>query len=270
MSEVALDNLHSQNSGQYKAYLPFFTLLKREVLRFLAVASQTIAAPVVSASLYLLVFGVSLGERISVLEGFSYAQFVIPGLILMGVVNNSFANSSSSLFMCRYLGYIVDFLVIPITPPQFIIAFTVAAMIRGFVVGLVVFIVSTFFADIPWVNPGAAILILAIASLLFSQLGIIAALYSSSFDALSMYTNFLILPLIYLGGLFYPVSMLPEFWGKISMLNPMFYMIDGFRHAALGVGDISLVISISISGAFAIGLFIWAAYLIGKGHKLRT
>jgi len=254
----------------FNPWLPFLTLLRKEIRRFLRVASQTLLTPIVTASLYLFVFGATLGERISVLEGFSYAQFVIPGLILMGVINNSFSNSASSLFISRYLGNIVDLLVTPITPPQFILAYTLAAMLRGLLVGLAVLTISTFFADLPWASPSAAFAMAALASFLFAQFGLIAAIYATNFDSLSMYTNFLILPLIYLGGVFYPISILPAPWNTLSYLNPLFYLIDGFRHAILGVGDLTLPTAFAVTGGIALVLFVWAAILIGRGYKLRT
>lgn len=254
----------------FVSWLPFWTLLKREVLRFLKVAIQTVLTPIITASLYLFVFGATLGERISVLEGFSYAQFVVPGLILMGVISNSFANSSSSLFVARYIGNILDLLVAPITPPQFILAYTLASMLRGLLVGSAVLFISTFFADLPWTSPVAGLAMAMLASFLFSQFGIIAAIYANTFDALSMFNNFLILPLIYLGGVFYPVSILPPFWDGLSRLNPLFYLIDGFRHAILGVGDTSLATAFIAAGLMALGLFLWAAVLIGRGYKLRS
>jgi ABC-2 type transport system permease protein len=254
----------------YHPWLPFATLLRKEILRFWRVSSQTLLTPIITASLYLFVFGATLGTRLSVLEGFSYAQFVIPGLILMGVINNSFANCSSSLFMSRYLGGIVDLLVTPVSPPQFIMAYTLAAMLRGVLVGVVVWIISTLFASLPWQSPLLAILMALLASFLFAQFGLIAAIFAHNFDTLSMYTNFLILPLIYLGGVFYPISILPEPWAQLSHLNPLFYLIDGFRHAILGVGDISYLAAFGVSGALALGMFGWAAWLIGKGYRLRT
>ena len=255
---------------QFHAWLPFVTLLRKEILRFWRVSSQTLLTPIITASLYLFVFGATLGERLSVLEGFSYAQFVIPGLILMGVINNSFANTSSSLFMSRYLGGIVDLLVTPVTPPQFILAYTLAAMLRGLLVGAVVGGISTLFAELPWDAPLLAVLMAMLASFLFAQFGLIAAIFAHNFDTLSMYSNFLILPLIYLGGVFYPISILPETWEGLSYLNPLFYLIDGFRHALLGVGDTSYLMAFGVSGSIALVLFCWAAWLIGKGYRLRT
>lgn len=254
----------------YYPWLPFVTLLQKEILRFWRVASQTLLTPIITASLYLFVFGATLGERLSVLEGFSYAQFVIPGLILMGVINNSFANTSSSLFMSRYLGGIVDLLVTPVSPPQFIMAYTLAAMLRGGLVGTVVWGISTLFAALPWHAPLLGVLMAMLASFLFAQFGLIAAIFAHNFDTLSMYSNFFILPLIYLGGVFYPISILPSPWENLSYLNPLFYLIDGFRHAILGVGDTSFLLAFGVSGSIATVLFFWAAWLIGKGYRLRS
>ncbi len=251
-------------------WLPFYTLFQKEVRRFLRVASQTLVTPVITAALYLFIFGATLGERISVIEGFSYAQFVIPGLILMGVINNAFSNAASSLFMSRYLGNIVDLLVTPLTPAQFIMAYTLAAMLRGLAVGAVVWLISLFFATLPWAHPLLVIAMAVIASFLFAQFGIITAIYANSFDSLAMYTNFILLPLIYLGGVFYPISILPPTWAGLSHLNPLFYLIDGFRHALLGQGDLSFATAFAVSALMALVLFAWAAALIGRSYRLRT
>lgn len=251
-------------------WLPFYTLLQKEIRRFLRVASQTLVTPVITASLYLFIFGATLGERISVIEGFSYAQFVIPGLILMGIVNNSFSNVASSLFMSRYLGNIVDLLVTPVTPSQFIMAYTLAAMLRGLSVGLIVWVISTLFASLPWAHPLSALAMAAMSSFLFAQFGMIAAIYANNFDSLAMYTNFVILPLIYLGGVFYPISILSSLWAGLSHLNPLFYMIDGFRYALLGVGDLPFLTSFGTVAGLALILFLWAAHLIGRSYRLRN
>lgn len=260
----------TSQDNKYYPWLPFVTLLRKEILRFWRVSTQTLLTPIVTASLYLFVFGATLGERLNVLEGFSYAQFVIPGLIIMGVINNTFANTSSSLFMSRYLGGIVDLLVTPVSPPQFIMAYTLAAMLRGLLVGTVVWLISTLFAVLPWESPLLAILMAILASFLFAQFGLIAAIYAHNFDTLSMYSNFLILPLVYLGGVFYPISILPAPWGAFSYLNPLFYLIDGFRHAIIGVGDTSFLLAFGVSSGIAAALFAWAAWLIGKGYRLRA
>ncbi len=255
---------------EFQPWLPFFTLLWKEILRFFSVAVQTLITPVITASLYLLVFGVSLGSQIELYPTITYVQFVVPGLILMGVVNNAFANTSSSIFFSRYIGNIVDLLVTPLTPLQFLMAFTLAAMIRGILVGLCVLVVSLFFTDLPWTNLPAAVAMIFLASFLFAQFGIIAGIYSTTFDNIAMYTNFLILPLIYTGGLFYPVSHLPPVWQTISHLNPLTYLIDGFRQAMVGVGSTPLWLDFTLAIAVAAVLSAWAWQIIRTGSKLRT
>ena len=254
----------------YQPYLPFLTLLKKEILRFLVVSIQTIITPIISASLYLLVFGLSLGSKISLFPQISYVQFIIPGLIFMGVANNSFANTSSSIFFSRYIGNIVDLLVTPITPTHFILAYTVAAILRGLLVGLAVLFISFLFTGLPWASPLSAAVMILLASFLFAQFGIIAGIYCNTFDNLAMYNNFLILPLIYTGGLFSPVSHLPGIWQKISRLNPLTYLIDGFRQTILGIGDTNMGTDFLIASASSLFLFLWAWRLIQSGHKIRT
>jgi len=249
---------------------PFWTLFKKEVIRFFDVSVQALIAPTISASLYLLIFGVSLGKRIGHFEGLSFAQFVVPGLVLMGVVTNSFLNTSSSLFFSRYLGYVVDMLVTPLSSSQIIFAYTLAAMLRGILVGSAVYGISLFFTSLPWVHPLHAILMLLLTSFLFAQLGLIAAIYSDTFEQLNMFNSFLLMPLIFLGGVFYPVTILPEFWQKVSWFNPLFYLIDGFRQSLLGIGDSPMWLDLSVSLGLSVVLFIWAALLIRSGYKLRN
>jgi ABC-2 type transport system permease protein len=188
----------------------------------------------------------------------------------MGIINNAFSNAASSLFMSRYLGNIVDLLVTPLTPTQFIMAYTLAAMLRGLAVGLVVWLISLCFATLPWAHPLLVLAMATLASFLFAQCGLIVAIYANSFDSLAMYTNFILLPLIYLGGVFYPISILPPAWAGLSHLNPLFYLIDGFRHALLGQGDLAFTTAFAVSTLMAIALFAWAALLIARSYRLRT
>jgi ABC-2 type transport system permease protein len=260
----------ANKTAEFQSWLPFYTLLKREVLRFLSVAAQTLITPVITASLYLLVFGMSLGSKIDLFPEFTYTQFVVPGLILMGVMNQAFANTSSSIFIYRYFGSIVDLLVTPLTAPQFIFAFTLAAMLRGVLVGIATWLISLFFTGLPWAHPGLAAVMLLLGAFLFAQFGIIAAIYSKNFDALSMFTNFLILPLIYTGGLFYPVSHLPPFWQTVSLFNPLAYLIDGFRQTILGFGSFPLWLDFAVAGLFSVAFFVWAWGITKSGRGLRT
>jgi ABC-2 type transport system permease protein len=252
----------------YSPLRPAYTLLKREVLRFAVISIQTVFTPLMTASLYLLVFGVSLGKQISLFPHVSYLQFVVSGLILMGVAQNSYQNSSSSLFMARYLGYIVDFLVAPLSPSAFIMAYTVAAMMRGLVVGATIIAVSCFFTELPWPDPLGAVLLLLVSSFLFAQFGIITGIICHSFDSLAMFTNFILQPLIYLGGLFYPVSLLPPFWRSVSYVNPLLYMIDGLRGCVLGQSDIPYFVCLGITSTLSILLFFIASLLLHRGKSL--
>ncbi len=251
-------------------WVPFWTLLKKEAMRFLVVPGQTLIAPVITAVLFLLIFGVNLGRRIDVHSDISYVQFVIPGLALMGIINNAFANTSSSLFFSRYIGNIVDLLVTPLTATQIILAYTLAAILRAMMVGAAVLLISLVFTTLPWKAPFAAVAMALLTSFQLSQLGIIAAIYSESFEAIAMYTNFLVMPLVYLGGLFYPTAILPPFWQKITHFNPLFYTIDGFRGAILGTSDVPLGLCFAVTGVLSAILFLWSAILIRTGHRLRN
>lgn len=252
-----------------RPWMPFWTLLRKEVMRWGVAPVQTLLTPVVTSSLYLFIFGLSLGDRIVVGTGIGYLQFIVPGLVLMTVLSNAFTNGSFALFFSRYLGHIVDLLVTPLSPTQLILAYTLASMLRGMLVGGVVLGVGLCFTSLPWDSPFAAFAMAILASFQLSQLGLIAGLYSESFEAISMYTTFLLTPLIYLGGLFYPISVLPPFWEKLSRFNPLFYTIDGFRHALLGRGDCSLSFSFAVTASVSLFLFSWAGWLIAKGYRLR-
>jgi len=256
--------------GSHSSFRSFQTLLKREILRFLSVAGQTLLAPVVTATLYLLIFGVSLGSRVSFGGDVTYIQFVVPGLALMGVINNAFANTSSSLFVAKFLGNIQDLLVTPLTPWQYLFAYSAAAIIRALAVGAVILGVAACFTSLPWAHPVEALLMAGVSALLFALFGLIAALYAKSFDTLSIFTNFMLMPLIYLGGLFYPVSELPQPWNLVSRFNPLYYLIEGFRHALLGVGEISFVTSFTVSvglSAVLAGIVLW---MFGSSPRLRN
>jgi ABC-2 type transport system permease protein len=257
-------------NAEYSSWKCFTTLLKKEILRFLGVAGQTILSPLISASLYLLVFGVSLGQKLTIFENISYLQFIIPGLVLMGVINNSFANTSTSLFVSKYLGNIADLLVTPISSWQLISAYTIAAMLRGIAVGIITVLVSLMFTTLPWAHPWHSVIMILVASFLFAQFGLVAALYSKNFDTLAMFTNFLILPLVYLGGLFFPVKELPSPWAQITALNPLYYLIEGFRSSILGIEELPFLLCISVATVLSATMAIWASYLIRKGKSFRV
>ena len=246
-----------------------WTLFRKELLRFWRVSFQTVAAPVMTALLYLLVFSHVLSSRTEVYPGVLYTEFLIPGLIMMSLLQNAFANSSSSLIQSKIMGNLIFVLITPISYLEFFLAFLAAAVIRGLVVGLGIYLVAIFFVDLPLAHPGLFLAFAVVGGELLGTLGIIAGIWADKFDQMAAFQNFIIMPLTFLSGVFYSIHSLPPFWQKVSHLNPFFYMIDGFRHGFFGTGDISPYISL---GAVAVCFFAlsWLALAMLKaGYKLR-
>jgi ABC-2 type transport system permease protein len=246
-----------------------WTLFKKEILRFWKVSFQTVAAPVITALLYLLIFSHVLESHVKVYEGVSYTAFLIPGLMMMSLLQNAFANSSSSLIQSKVMGNIVFLLLTPLSYREFFTAFLLAAIIRGLVVGVCVWLVALFFVDLPVAQP---LLILAFAVLgggLLGALGIIAGIWAEKFDQMAAFQNFIIMPLSFLSGVFYSIHSLPPFWQKVSHLNPFFYMIDGFRHGFFGQGDIAPEISLAVVGVSFLVLSWITLRMLKSGYKLR-
>jgi ABC-2 type transport system permease protein len=246
-----------------------WTLFRKELLRFWRVSFQTVAAPVMTALLYLLVFSHVLGGRAEVYPGIAYTQFLIPGLIMMSLLQNAFANSSSSLIQSKVMGNLIFVLITPISYLEFFIAFLAAAMIRGMVVGLGIYLVSILFVDLPLAQPWLIVAFAVLGSALMGTFGVIAGIWADKFDQMAAFQNFIIMPLTFLSGVFYSIHSLPSFWQTISHLNPFFYMIDGFRHGFFGVGDISPAISLSVVAACFFGLSWLTLFMLKSGYKLR-
>jgi len=247
-----------------------WTLLKKEMLRFWRVAFQTVAAPVITALLYLLIFSHVLDKQVQVYDNVPYAAFLIPGLIMMSVLQNAFANSSSSLIQSKVMGNLVFILLTPLTHLQFFTAFLFAAIIRGLVVGLFIFLVAMWFVDIHIANPWLIIAFALLGSALMGTFGIIAGIWADRFDQMAAFQNFIIMPLSFLSGVFYSIHSLPNFWQKLSQLNPFFYMIDGFRYGFFGKGDVSPFISLSVVGLSFLVLAWVSLKMLKSGYKLRT
>lgn len=247
----------------------FYTLLYKELMRFWKVSFQTILAPVLSSLLYLLIFSHVLADRVEVYEGVAYTVFLIPGLVMMAVLQNAFANSSSSLIQSKITGNLVFILLAPLSYLEIFLAYVGASMLRGLVVGLGVYGVATWFYGAPPILPVWAILFALLGSALLGVIGVIAGIVSDKFDQLAAFQNFLILPLTFLSGVFYSVHSLPPVWQFLSHLNPFFYMIDGFRYGFFGVSDISPYISLMIMAASLAAISGWAVWLLKSGYKLR-
>ena len=246
-----------------------WTLFKKEILRFWRVSFQTVAAPVMTALLYLLIFSHVLGERVEVYPGVPYTVFLIPGLIMMSVLQNAFANSSSSLIQSKVMGNIIFVLLTPLTYIEFFLAFLLASIVRGLVVGFVIYLTAICFIDLPIVHPMFILAFAFFGSGMLGTFGIIAGLWAEKFDQMAAFQNFVIMPLSFLSGVFYSIHSLPPMWQKISHLNPFFYMIDGFRYGFFGASDVSPWWSLAVIAAFFIVVAGIAMRMLSTGYKLR-
>jgi ABC-2 type transport system permease protein len=247
----------------------FSTLLAKELRRFFKVSFQTIAAPVLTALLYLLIFSHVLEGRVMVFEKVSYTSFLIPGLVMMSVLQNAFANASSSLIQSKITGNIVFVLLPPLAHWELFGAYVLGSMVRGMVVGLGVFIVTAWFAHLSFAAPWWILVFALGGSAILGTMGLIAGIWAEKFDQLAAFQNFLIMPATFLAGVFYSVHSLPAFWQAVSHLNPFFYMVDGFRYGFFGVSDVPPFISLGIViGTFLVSALV-ALTMLSKGYKLR-
>lgn len=247
----------------------FRTLLYKEVLRFWKVAFQTIAAPVLTALLYLLIFAQVMSAAGQPFPGVTYAQFLIPGLAMMSMLQNAFANSSSSLIQSKITGNILFILLPPLTHWDLYFAYLIAAIVRAIAVGLGVFVVAVVLADVPLAQPLWALVFALLGSGILGALGIIAGLWADKFDQLAAFQNFIIVPLTFLSGVFYSIHSLPSIWQTASHFNPFFYLIDGFRHGFFGHADVSPWLSLSVAGATFLLTSALTVWLLKSGYKLR-
>ncbi|PKO54681.1 MAG: metal-dependent hydrolase [Betaproteobacteria bacterium HGW-Betaproteobacteria-2] len=245
-----------------------WTLFKKELLRFWRVSFQTVAAPVMTALLYLLVFSHVLEGRVQV-HGVNYTSFLIPGLIMMSVLQNAFANSSSSLIQSKVMGNLVFVLLTPISYLEFFLAFLAAAIARGLVVGLGIYLVVILFIDLPIIHPLLVLAFTILGSALLGAFGIVAGMWADKFDQMAAFQNFIIMPLSFLSGVFYSIHSLPPFWQEVSHLNPFFYIIDGFRYGFFGVSDMSPAVSLSIVALSFFAIAWLALHMLKSGYKLR-
>jgi ABC-2 type transport system permease protein len=245
------------------------TLFYKEVLRFWKVSFQTVAAPVLTAVLYLLIFGHVLEDHVQVFPGVGYTSFLIPGLVMMSVLQNSFANSSSSLIQSKITGNLVFLLVTPLTHWAWYAAYVGASVVRGLSVGFGVFVVTVWFAPLHLAEPWWIVIFAALGAGLLGSLGLIAGLWAEKFDQMAAFQNFIIMPMTFLSGVFYSVKSLPEVWQAVSHLNPFFYMIDGFRRGFFGASDVSPWISLAVVGASFVGVAAFTLQLLARGYKIR-
>ena len=247
----------------------FKTLFYKEILRFWKVATQTLTAPIVTAMLYLLIFGHVLEEHVQALDGVSYTAFLVPGLVMMTILQNAFANASSSMIQSKISGNMVFVLLTPLSHWELFGAYVLAAMVRGLAVGAGVFIITLWFAKLSFVSPLWIILFALTGAAILGTMGLIAGIWAEKFDQMAAFQNFLIVPATFLAGVFYSIHSLPPFWQAVSHVNPFFYMIDGFRYGFFGKSDVPPEISLTIVAVFLAVLATMAVRLLKSGYKLR-
>ncbi len=258
----------SSASVNYK-FIAFKTLVWKEVRRFTRIWVQTLVPPVITISLYFVIFGNVIGSRIGQMSGYTYMEFIVPGLIMMAVINNSYANVVSSFFSQKFQRSIEELLVSPVPNYVILSGFIVGGVSRGLLVGLVASVVTLFFTGLHLNNVVVTILVVLMSSVVFSMAGFINAIYANKFDDITIIPAFVLTPMIYLGGVFYSVDLLPPLWKTISQFNPIFYMVNAFRYGILGVSDVDIVWAFFILVIFTVVLFSFSLFLLKRGTGLR-
>lgn len=251
------------------AWVAFTTILHKEIHRFMRIWLQTLVPPVITMSLYFIIFGQLIGSRIGEMGGFSYMQFIVPGLIMMSSLTNAFSNVASSFYSTKFAKNVEELLISPTSPHIIILGYVAGGMARGIFIGILVTAVSLFFVEFQIYSWWIIALTLLMTTAVFALGGLINGVFARSFDDISIIPTFVLTPLTYLGGVFYSISLLPDFWQAVSKLNPIVYMINGFRYGFLGITDVGLSYTFGVLGLFILSLYFTAYYLISRGVGLR-
>lgn len=250
--------------------IALYTILRREVVRFIRIWSQTLLPPVITMGLYFLIFGNLIGPRIGNMAGYSYIEYIVPGLVMMSVITNSYANVVASFFGSKFQRSLEEMLVSP-TPNSIIVwGYLLGGIARGLVVGFLVIVLSLFFTQLPIINLFIIIIVGLLTATLFSLAGLLNGIFAKKFDDINLVPTFILTPLTYLGGVFYSINMLPEFWQKITYVNPIFYMVNAFRYGMLGYSDVPLSTALVVILAFIVVLYALTVWLMNKGFGIRT
>lgn len=255
---------------EHKNHLGFKTLFLKESWRFIRLANQTIVPPLLTATLFIVIFGYSLGSRISEVSGVSYMNFLIPGLVMMSVISSAYANTSSSLYIQRFQGSIQELLVSSLSSLEVVGALVLAGLFRGLCVALCVIGVAFFMADLPIMHPWLVVYFVLCVSFIFSCAGFLTGIWAQDFDRLSVFQTYILTPLSYLGGVFFSVNMLPDFWQKVALLNPILYFVNGLRYGFLGVSDVSITASAIAAAFVAVVMFAICLRLYSRGYNIKV
>lgn len=251
-------------------YIAFKTIVIKEIYRFMRIWLQTLLPPAITVTLYFIIFGNLIGSQIDDIDGYRYMDYIVPGLILMSVISNAYANVVTSFYSSKFHRNIEEMIVSPVPNYLILSGYIAGGVARGMIVGFVVLLVSMFFSDLVVKHFFVTVSVFFLTAVLFSIAGFINAVYAKSFDDISIIPTFILTPLTYLGGIFYSIKMLPEFWQTISMMNPILYMINAFRYGLLGVSDINVTVAFVIIILFIIVMFGFALFLLNKGTGIRT
>ena len=245
------------------------TIVRKEIVRVARIWVQTIVPPAITMTLYFIIFGNLIGRRIGSMDGFDYMQYIAPGLIMMSVITNSYGNVVSSFFGAKFARHVEEMLVSPMSNATIILGHVAGGVMRGLLVGSLVTVVALFFTKLEVAHPLITISMVVLSSMVFALAGFINAVFATKFDDISIIPTFVLTPLTYLGGVFYSISLLPEFWQKVSLGNPIIYMVNAFRYGILGVSDISIAYAYVIVGLFVAGLFTVSMMLLNRGVGIR-
>ena len=249
---------------------PFLTLVYREVWRFLVLYKQTIMPGIITSALYMVIFGQALGSRIKLENNVEYIIFIIPGITMMSVISQSYANSSSSIMQAKYLKFIDDYLIAPISGFELSMSFIIGAILRGVVNGILIIITCSLFTNLTIANYSLSLFFLVVVSCVFGAVGVIVGIVAKTWDSVGVLGTFVFMPLSMLGGVFWSIDMLPESWAFVALYNPLYWMINGLRYSMIGVSEISIVFSIVVSIIFAIIFTAIASIMFSKGYKIKS
>lgn len=250
-------------------YVAFMTILRKEVKRYLRIWTQTLLPSAITMSLYFVIFGSLIGSRIGEMDGFTYMQFVVPGLIMMAIVTNSYSNVVSSFFGSKFNHSVEELLVSPTPNYVILLGYVIGGVSRGLLVAIVVTLVSLFFTHLQIHSLAVVVTIVIMTSLLFALAGFINAVYANNFDDISIIPTFVLTPLIYLGGVFYSMDLLPPFWAAVSKLNPLVYVVNAFRYGVLGISDVSVWVAFGMITLFTAVAWFYSMHLLNSGKRLR-
>ena len=254
----------------YEQWIAFLTIIRKEVRRYLRIWTQTLLPSAITMSLYFLIFGTLIGSRIGTMGGVSYMEFVVPGLIMMAIITNTYANVVGSFFGAKFNNSVEELLVSPTPTYVIVLGYAAGGVSRGILVSIIVTSVALFFTDLDIHNWLVVIGVVSLTSISFSLLGLINAVFANTFDDVNIVPTFVLTPLTYLGGVFYSLDLLPDFWASISQINPLVYVVNAFRFGVLGVSDVDITVSFAMLIALTIVSFIYAMHLLGTGTRLRT